>query len=127
MQSLRILICGGDSAALQKVAQMLCDEGVQVQTTTRITDYLCRPNQRWDLLLIDMDTLTSFLRGLLPAVRIQFPELGMLGVSNGTSPHLNSLVRDLHLDGYMTAPPRREDLISRLSSSPPADFEPPIG
>ena len=69
MKSLQALVCGGDSQALQKVAQRLSDEGVKAQTSTRVTDQLCRTDQEWDLLLVDLDAMTSLLRGLLPAVR----------------------------------------------------------
>ena len=75
MKPLRVLVCGGDFRALQKVAHKLSDEGVKVETTTQLIDQLCRPNQEWDLLLVDVNGLTSVLRGLLPAIRLQFPNL----------------------------------------------------
>jgi hypothetical protein len=114
MKSLQVLVCGGDSLALQRVAQGLCDEGVQVETSTRVIDRLCRPNQEWDLLLIDLDTLTSFLRGLLPAVRLQFPNLSIVGISTGSAPDINFLAHDLELDGYLLSLPKPEDIIVRL-------------
>jgi hypothetical protein len=114
MKSLQVLVCGGDSLALQRVAQGLCDEGVQVETSTRVIDRLCRPNQEWDLLLIDLDALTSFLRGLLPAVRLQFPNLSLVGISTGSAPDINFLAHDLELDGYLLSLPKPEDIIVRL-------------
>jgi len=113
MKPLRVLVCGGDNLALQKVAYKLSDEGVQVETSTRIIDELCRPNQEWDLLLVDLDALTSFLRGLLPAIRLQFPNLSILGISDGAISDVG-FVADLELDGYVLTPPKTEDLIVRV-------------
>lgn len=114
MKSLRVLVCGGDNLVLQQVAQQLSDEGITVQTSTRIIDQLCRSNQEWDLLLVDLDALTSFLRGLLPAIRVQFPRLSILGISDGSATDISFLAYDLELDGYMLSLPRPEDLIVRL-------------
>jgi hypothetical protein len=114
MKSLRVLVCGGNSQALQKTAQRLSDEGVKAETSTQITDHLCRPDQEWDLLLVDLDGMTSFLRGLLPAIRRNFPNLSILGIVNGSLLDIGYLSYDLELDGYMFSPPRAEDLIVRL-------------
>jgi hypothetical protein len=114
MESLRVLVCGGNSQALQKVAQQLSDEGVKAETSTQITDHLCYPDQEWDLLLVDLDGMTSFLRGLLPAVRRKFPDLSILGIVNGSPLDISYFSYDLELDGYMFSPPRPEDLIVRL-------------
>ena len=38
MKSLQVLVCGGDSQALQKVARRLSDKGVEAKTSTN--DYL---------------------------------------------------------------------------------------
>lgn len=113
MKKLRVLVCGGDSLTLQRAARKLSDEGVKVETSIRIIDHLCRPNQEWDLLLVDLSALTSFLRGLLPAVRLQFPNLSILGISDGAVSDIGFLV-DLELDGYMFTLPRPEDLIVRV-------------
>ena len=109
MKSLQVLVCGGDSQALQKVAQRLSDEGVKAQTSTQVTDQLCRTDQEWDLLLVDLDAMTSLLRGLLPAVRRKFPHLSMLGIVNGSPLDIGYLSYDLELDGYMFGPPRPEE------------------
>jgi len=113
MKPLRVLVCGGDQLTLQRVAHRLSDEGVKVETSTQIIDQLCRPNQEWDLLLIDLGALTSFLRGLLPAIRLKFPHLSILGISDGSFPDVSYLA-ELELDGYMLTFPRPEDLIVRL-------------
>ena len=113
MESLRVLVCGGNSQALQKVAQQLSDEGVKAETSTQITDHLCYPDQEWDLLLVDLDGMTSVLRGLLPVIRQNFPDLSILGIVNGSLLDIGYL-SDLELDGYMFSPPRAEDLIVRL-------------
>jgi hypothetical protein len=113
MKPLRVLVCGGDNLALQKVAQKLSDEGVQVETSTRIVDQLCCPDQEWDLLLVDLDALTSYLRGVLPAVRLQFPKLSILGISDGAVSDV-SFLADLDLDGYVLTLPKPEDLIVRV-------------
>lgn len=114
MESLRVLVCGGNSQALHKAAQRLSDEGVRTETSTRITDHLCRPDQDWDLLLVDLDGMTSYLRGLLPAIRQEFPDLSILGIVNGSPPDIDYLSYDLELDGYVFSPPRPEDIIVRL-------------
>lgn len=114
MKPLQVLVCGGDSLVLQRVAQGLGDEGVCVETSTCVIDRLCCPNQEWDLLLVDLDALTSFLRGLLPAVRLQFPNLSIIGISIGSAPDINFLAHDLELDGYLLTFPKPEDIIVRL-------------
>jgi len=114
MEALRVLVCGGNSQALHKVARRLSDEGVRTEISTQITDHLCRPDQEWDLLLVDLDGMTSYLRGLLPAIRRGFPDLSMLGILNGSPPDIGFLSYDLELDGYVFSPPRPEDLIVRL-------------
>lgn len=113
MKPFRVLVCGGDKLTLQKVAQRLSDEGVKVETSTRIIDQLCQPNQKYDLLLVDLGALTSYLRGMLPAIRLQFPQLSILGISEGSAPDIGFL-SDLELDGYMLSLPRPEDLIVRV-------------
>ncbi|GAB4535183.1 MAG: hypothetical protein Kow0063_19210 [Anaerolineae bacterium] len=113
MKPFRVLVCGGDAFTLQTVAQRLSDEGVKVETSTRIIDRLCRSDQDWDLLLIDLSALTSFLRGLLPAIRLQFPQLSILGISSGSAPDIGFLA-ELELDGYILGLPKPEDLIIRV-------------
>ena len=114
MKPLRVLVCGGDKVTLQQVAQKLSDEGVMVETSTRIIDRLCLPGQEWDLLLVDLDALTSFLRGLLPAIRLQFPNLNIVGLSTRSSMDIGFLSYDLELDDYLFNIPRPEDLIVRF-------------
>jgi hypothetical protein len=114
MESLRVLVCGGNSQALHKLAQRLSDEGVTAEISTHITDHLCRPDQDWDLLLVDLDGMTSYLRGLLPAIRQEFPDLSILGIVNGSPPDIGYLSYDFELDGYVFSPPRPEDIIVRL-------------
>jgi hypothetical protein len=114
MKFLRVLVCGGDRVKLQKVVQTLSDEGVTVATSTRIIDKICRPDQEWDLLIIDLDSLTSFMRGLLPAIRRQFPGISFLGISDGSTPDIGFLSYDLELDSYMFGLPKPEDLIVRV-------------
>jgi hypothetical protein len=114
MKPLRVLVCGGDYAALRQLAQQLSDEGVKVATSTRLIDYLCLSNQEWDLLLVDLDSLTSFLRGLLPAVRVQFCNLNIVGFSRHASFDVNFVVNDLKLDDCLLDIPKPEDLIVRI-------------
>ena len=111
MKPLRVLICGGNHQPLQKVAKALSDEGMKVETSTRVIDCLCIPNQKWDFLLVDLDGLDSFLRGLLPAVRIKYPELHIVGISTRSTTDISFLPSDLVLDGYFPSMPRPEDLI----------------
>ena len=114
MESLRVLVCGGDRQALQEVALRLSEEGLEAGTSTQVTDQLFRPDQEWDLLLVDLDSLSSLLRGLLPVIRHQYPNLRMFGVVNGSPLDIGYLSYDLELDGYIFGPPRPEDLIVRL-------------
>ena len=113
MKPLQVLVCGGNGLVLQTVAQRLSDEGVKVETSTQIIDQLCRPNQEWDVLLVDLNALTSFIRGLLPAIRLQFPDLSMLGISDGPISDFGYLA-DLELDGYLLDLPKPDDLIVRI-------------
>jgi hypothetical protein len=114
MKALRVLVCGGDSQAIRMVAQRLSGEGVKAEASTQVTDRLCQPDQEWDLILVDLNALTSLLRGLLPAIRRNFPNLSMLGIVNGSPLDVGYLSYDLELDGYTFGPPWPEDLIVRL-------------
>lgn len=116
MKPLSILICGGDDPALQRIAHMLTDEGVRVTTSTQVIDSLCFSRQEWDLLLIDLDGLSSFLRSLLPAVSRKFPNLPIVGLSTKPATDLREigLGYGLALDDYLLDVPRPEDLIVRF-------------
>jgi hypothetical protein len=96
------------------MARRLSDEGVKVEISTWIVDRVCSSNQEWDLLLVDLDALTSFHRGLLPAIRLQFPSLSILGISDSSAPDIDFLSYDLELDGYIFGWPKPEDLIVRI-------------
>lgn len=113
---LSVLICGGDGPALERIAQKLAAEGVQVETTTRVIDYLCFSHRKWDFLLVDLDGLTSFLRSLLPAVCRQFPNLPIIGISSRSATDINflDLGYGLQLDDCLFDIPRPEDLIVRV-------------
>jgi hypothetical protein len=65
-------------------------------------------------LLVDLDSLTSFLRGLLPAVRLQFCDLNMVGISKHPSPQISSLATELELDDCLLGVAKPEDLIVSL-------------
>ncbi|MFQ5611435.1 MAG: hypothetical protein ACE5H9_04805 [Anaerolineae bacterium] len=101
MSAFRVVLCGGESAKFQKIACALQKAGIEVQISTLVTDCLCQPELTWDLLLIDMDSLTSFLRGLLPAVRRRFPRLGMVGLTDHLSPDKAALAIEFGLDSYL--------------------------
>ncbi len=114
MKSLHILVCGGDIPRLRQITQALHGVGVTVEASSYVTDRLCTP-QEWDVLIIDLDALNSFLRGLLPAVRLQFPELNIVGISAQFPSSFDSFVEhDLRLDACLTSFPRLEDLITQL-------------
>ncbi len=115
-QPLKILVCGGDLLALQRIAQSLLADGVKVKTTTRVIDYLCFSQQEWDILLIDLDGMTSFLKSLLPAIRRRFTQLYMIGVSCRPFPEVDLACYGLKLDDYLCSPLSPEDLIVRLPS-----------
>jgi len=117
MKSLHILVCGGDIQRLQRIAQALHGVGVTVEASAYVTDRLCTPCQEWDVLIVDLDALNSFLRGLLPAVRLQFPELNIVGISAQIPSSFDSfLEHDLKPDACLTYLPRLEDLIAQLPS-----------
>jgi hypothetical protein len=63
---------------------------------------------------VDLDSLSSLLRGLLPVIRHQFPNLRMFGIVNGSPLDIGYLSYDLELDGYIFGRPRLEDLIVRF-------------
>lgn len=113
MTPLRILICSGNEARIQYIANKLMDDGVQVQTISRLVDRLSFADHQWDFLLIDLDGLNSFLRSLLPAIFRKFPNLPRIGIT--TKPATDEDVLDrgygLDLDAYLTEVPQPEDLI----------------
>ncbi len=115
MKPLRILVCGGDTFRLRQITQALHGVGVTVEASACVTDRLCAPCEEWDILIVDLDALNSFLRGLLPAVRLQFPELNIVGISAHFPSGLDSfLEHDLKLDACLTYLPKIEDLIAQL-------------
>lgn len=113
---LRILICSSNHDTMQQMAHMLDDEGVNVQTSNRPIDHLCFSQQKWDLLIIDLDGLNGFLRSLLPAVFRNFPNLPKIGVSIGSAIDDNAQARgyNLELDAYLSEMPQPEELIALI-------------
>lgn len=114
MKLLSILVCGGDAIALQRIAQRLTGDGVKVETSTRVIDNLCFSGQQWDFLLIDLDSLTSFLRSLLPAICRNFPNLPIVGISTSTNGKAVPVGFGLELDDCLFEPPQLEELIVRF-------------
>lgn len=116
MKPLQILLCGGDIIALKRAAQALADEGIVVETSTSLIDDLYFSRQQWDLLLIDLDGLTSFLRSLLPTICRKFPSLPIVGYSSQANKDINptSLGYGMELDHYLPHSPHAEDLIVRF-------------
>jgi hypothetical protein len=112
MRVLNILIIGSDQLALQQIAQVMADEGVRVFTSNRLIDALSA-EQEWDFLLVDLDGLNSFLRGLLPVVSGDFPNLPLIGISRRKNLDAQKFEADfgLSLDAYVLEAPRPEDLI----------------
>jgi hypothetical protein len=116
MKSLTILLCGGDAPALQRKAEMLAADGITVKISTDLINNLCFSQEEWDLLLVDLDGLNSFLRSVLPAVSRNFPNLPMVGLSTKTGENINPLQLGygLELDDYLFEAPKPEDLIVRF-------------
>jgi len=106
---MNILICGGDKPVLQRLAQELDEPGMTVQTSDHIIDDLVFSEQAWNVLLIDLEGLDSFLRKLIPTIRLEFPNLPMVGLSikSGLADR-----GDLKLDAYLDRLPQADDLIS---------------
>ena len=115
-RTLSILICGGNEATMQRMARTLNDEGVNVQTSNRPIDHLCFSRQKWDLLVIDLDGLNSFLRSLLPAVIRNFPNLPKIGISSNAATDNAAQARgyNLELDAYLSEMPQTEELIALI-------------
>ena len=115
-RTLSILICSGNQETMQQMARMLDDEGVNVQISNRPIDHLCFSQQKWDLLVIDLDGLNGFLRSLLPAVFRNFPNLPKVGISIGTAIEDNAQARgySLELDAYLSKMPQPEELIALI-------------
>ena len=111
--TLNILICSSDDSTMRRMARLLNDKGVRAKTTNRLIDRLCFTQQQWDLLLIDLDGLNSFLRSLLPAVSRKFPNVLRIGISTSGVTDTDILAQGygLDLDAYLTELPRTEDLI----------------
>jgi DNA-binding NarL/FixJ family response regulator len=75
--------------------------GLDVEISTKVIDYLCEPQLQWDVLLVDLDSTSSFLRGLLPAVRRLFPQLSMVGWVQTVDKKMEYIAVDMGLDGYL--------------------------
>jgi hypothetical protein len=116
MKALNILICGGDTFSLKRTAQILADDGVVVETSTGVITDLCFSGQEWDMLLIDLDGLTSFLRSLIPEICRRFPELPVVGISTKTTAGASATASGygFDLDDYLFGIPHPEDLIVRF-------------
>jgi hypothetical protein len=112
-RTLKILICSSDETSMRRMARQLSDEGVRVQTSYRLIDYLCFSGQEWDIMLIDLDGLNNFLRSLLPAFFRKFPKMPRIGISTESAHRLEIRGRGygLELDAYFTDVPRPEALI----------------
>lgn len=120
-KSLSVLICGSDEAALQQLAQQLARPGLELEITTRLIDHLCFSQREWDFLLIDLDSLNSLMRSLLPAVcrHRKFAHLPLIGFSSqptAPNPSLN-LGYGLRLDACLSELPPGEDLLVRCARS----------
>ncbi|MFQ5614173.1 MAG: hypothetical protein ACE5H9_18785 [Anaerolineae bacterium] len=112
MSMLRVLVCGSNSLSLQQIANKLQQAGLEVRTSTQPTDYLCQPESKWDMLFVDLDGVSSFLRGLLPAVRRRFPHLSMVGWADQVGSEIEPLALDMGLDGYLPKSILSEGLLS---------------
>ena len=112
MRPLNVLICGSDKPVLRRMAQVLSDEGINVETSSHPIDHLSYNQTGWDFLLIDLDGLNSFLRSMLPGIAKMFPHISMVGISTKTSANeiLNSNM-GLKLDACLNRVPSVEDLI----------------
>ena len=120
-RSVSVLICGSDEVALQRLAQQLAWPGLELEITTRLVDHLCFSQREWDFLLIDLDSLNSLIRSLLPAVcrHRKFARLPLIGFSSQStvpSPSLN-LGYGLRLDACLSELPSGEDLLVHCARS----------
>ncbi len=114
-QPLKVLVCGGDPHSLDRIAGALVEEGVMAKTTSRLIDSLCFSQQEWDILLIDLDGLNSFLTSLLPVIRRRFSRLYMVGISTQPAHDVSFLsYYGIKFDDYLFDLPHPEDLIVRL-------------
>ena len=113
MRILSILICGCDEPVLQQMARALADEGVKVETSNLLNGGFRIAEYDWDVMLIDLDGLNSFMRSLLPAFCSKFPHLPLVGISRRSVGHVNALKTSLgfELDAYLFELPRPEELI----------------
>jgi len=110
---LNILLLGSDEPALQQMAKILRDEGVQVETSHNLVDAFALAGQAWDFLLIDLDGLNSFTRSLLPSICSSFPNLPIIGIARRPGVDTGRLEADYGriLDAYVCGIPRPEELI----------------
>jgi len=108
MNALNVLICGVNEPAMQRIAQILSADGIRVETHHPV-DLLVSNTCGWDLLLIELDGLTSFVSSLLPMVCRRFPKLPVIGIS--TSSGDTPLDHRFKLDACLNKAPRLEDLI----------------
>ena len=115
-RTLKILICSSDEKSMQRMANLLFEEGIEVQPSNRLVDHLCFSRQEWDLMLIDLDGLNGFLRSLLPAFFRKFPKMPRIGISTESSRDKDIMGQSygLELDAYYIELPRPEALIVRF-------------
>lgn len=110
---LNILVCGANQATLNRMVRQLSGEGVMVQTSYRLLDCLSLSSQAWDFLIIDLDSINSFLRTLLPPFFRKYPKLVKVGVSfkSATTDEAAELKQNLELDACACDLPKPEELI----------------
>ncbi len=113
IKPLRVLICGSDEPAMQRMARILTGDGIDVTTSSQPFNCLAANQYGWDFLIIDLDGLNSFLRNLLPSLCSSLPRSTIIGVSTKSS--RSDLVywmsSGLKLDACLNKAPRVEDLI----------------
>ena len=111
--SLNILVCGNDELAVRRITRSLRGAGITVLGTTNLIEDLCFSRRSWDILLIDLEGLNSYLRSMLP-ILCRDPGLTVIGISAKTDSDLTALGRlgrgyVLELDGCLSETPRPED------------------
>ncbi|RME75349.1 MAG: hypothetical protein D6784_08060 [Chloroflexi bacterium] len=119
---------------MRRTAQVLADDGLAVDTTSLLTDKI--DAEPWDLIILDLDGLDSFLRGVLPLLEeIAGPKMVVVGMSRRSEAdgkYMADLL-GLKLDAVTVGVPRPEELIvrfPRLASRILADtgpLKPPTG
>lgn len=96
MSTFRVLICSDDIPNLQQMTESLQEMGLDVWASPWLADLLHQPYSNWDVLTVDVASMSCLLRQMLPTLRRRFPSLTMIGLMSRSSWERTSLALGFH-------------------------------